>query len=415
MPLSKPPAMRKSSSSFWLFASVSVSAEPVAHGVQCEAVDLPVEVVGDEQLAHVLRAERAVRAREGEAGHRHRVFDRVRGRGVARARELDQIHGRRTGARDLVPATVRAGHEVIDLVEGLRPVLRLPEVARLGIEGQPEAVAHAVGEHLVDRIGLVHVRVERIVGRERAVVVHAEHDAGVVGRRARGDVLELAVVVLVADHAVERLVGTEGERAAVVVRDLAGEGEDREGTDERRAVPRVADHLVGGGHVAVVDVGRNAARREVEVHPGLRAMPREVRMHRDAEQPALLAPVHVQIEDRAVAHAARDAPDVAAPLLDHEEVVGPDERQTGGAAQVLHHQLDREPAREGLGRRARDAPGATEAARQQARGEGEASRHRSNIGWGSYFSMMSVTKASPPPLGPQPGSSPRGARGHSLS
>src|SRR5262249_58925999 len=51
---------------------------------------------------------------------------------------------------DLDPASVNAGLDEVQLVEGVVAVLLVPQVPGDGIEGHPEAVAYAVGEDLLD-------------------------------------------------------------------------------------------------------------------------------------------------------------------------------------------------------------------------------------------------------------------------
>ena len=86
-------------------------------------------------------------------------------------------------AHDLDPAVVVAGLDVVDLAERVVAVLGVPQVAGERVEGQPEAVAGAVREHLREvRAGLAaHLGAgldERVVGRRAAVVVEPQDDAG---------------------------------------------------------------------------------------------------------------------------------------------------------------------------------------------------------------------------------------------
>ena len=91
------------------------------------------------------------------------------------------------------------GHDAIQLAERVVGILGFPERAGDRIEGHAEAVAMAVGEHLLDvRADLAaHRRTggeERIVGRRGAVAVEADDHAGqvcVVGRGAAERVVDL--------------------------------------------------------------------------------------------------------------------------------------------------------------------------------------------------------------------------------
>jgi hypothetical protein len=254
-----------------------------------------------------------------------------------------------------------------------------------GVEGHPEAVAHAVGEDLLDiRAGLAATggarREEGVVGGRRAVV-EAQHDPGQVrvvrlgpaelvvgGRRcrSRGEILQLAAAAIVPKDHVELAVGPKDDHAAVVVacralglvpltgrlgRPVVLERAEHEqvavehqsGVAPDEPVDPVAEqgHLkdvagVWSQHVGVqapplvgeerIGRRRRAAAAPEQVDPGVR---REVGVQRDPEQAALGGEVDREVEHDALDGAVRHAEHVPGVLLEHQHVVGPEEGDAG--------------------------------------------------------------------------------------
>ena len=105
--------------------------------------------------------------------------------------DLPELRHPAQRSHHLHPSVVLTGRNPIDLVERVVAILLVPQEAGARIDGQPKAVADAVGEDLLNvRADLAPDAAaeveERIVPRRRAIVVEAENDAaevGVVGLR----------------------------------------------------------------------------------------------------------------------------------------------------------------------------------------------------------------------------------------
>src|SRR5690606_8379574 len=114
--------------------------------------------------------------------------------------------------RDERPTVVGAGLQDVDLVAAQGADLHLPELARLGMEAQTEAVAVPIREYLGSRAGAAD---KRVVFRDAAVVGQTQRLADV-ARQALGEDTDAVVVrgataevVAIADGHVWRLVRTE--------------------------------------------------------------------------------------------------------------------------------------------------------------------------------------------------------------
>ena len=171
------------------------------------------------------------------------------------------------------PRVVVARLHEVDLVVALGAVLGLPQVAVLGVEGEPEGVADAVGE---DARAVAADR--RVRGGHRAVGVHAQDLAAQVA----GEILRVRRRVTVAHDRVELAVWSEQDATPVVVRARTGRRRD----DRGEAHPVTAALADAQDLVAKLPVD---AARDVDVDERLPGPPR---MQRHAERTALALAVH---------------------------------------------------------------------------------------------------------------------------
>jgi hypothetical protein len=167
---------------------------------------------------------------------------------------------------------------------------------------------------------------------------------------AVAEVLQLAAAAPVADQDVELPVGTERDHPAVVVAALGLPDvllqradpdellrERQRGTVPDEPVNPVAQQRGLAEHVGVL---ARAALGPVEIDAGVL---RKVRVQGDAKQPALRPEVHRQVQDRGLDLSAHDAPHLAGVLLQHEEVVGSQERQACRGDQAVRQRPHRQP------------------------------------------------------------------------
>ena len=242
-------------------------------GVQRDLVDVARVERAEEQVAFTGGAEVAPVA-EGDPGRtdRRRVEqlrrDRLRAVAV-------RVLGRLTLAvLRRAPAVVAARDDPVELIVALGPVLRLPQVACLRIEREPEAVAMPVGVDPRPREG--------VVARDAARRRHPEHLAAV----HRLVLRELGLLGLPDDH-VEHAVGTEEHPSAVVADPRLLHVQE-----QLHRLPAIAIHL---------DAQDLVLRDAVDLPGGVGVQPRllrERRREREPHQPLLVRHVADHAGDR---------------------------------------------------------------------------------------------------------------------
>src|SRR5688572_23809361 len=124
------------------------------------------------------------------------------------------MSGTRHRSHNLHPAAVRPGLDEVDFIVCRWPVFAHPQLVSQRIKGQTKAVPNAIRIILGQISPLLE---ERIVSRDRAVVIQSDDDRCVIGCRASGEILELTTVVKIADHRIEFAIWTKGDGSAVVI------------------------------------------------------------------------------------------------------------------------------------------------------------------------------------------------------
>ena len=294
-------------------------AKPVGGRVvrRAQHADEAAAVVAEEEASGVLGRERG-----GDGTIKRRAGDRAERAGVLVG--VDRVsHARHPGrirAFGLRPAEVRARDRVVDLFPGVLADVVDVDAAVRAVDREVERVAQsACPDRLVDAGGLAE---ERIVGRNRAIGVDAQHLAE--RRRQR---LRVAAVRVVADGDVELAVVAEMDGAAVVIR----------GRAQRREIQQLHFAARGGdvgirrarGEAAHAVVDRCGRGRVVHVHE---VVGREVRIERDAEQTALARSIHAHGEERLrQQRAVADDAQRAALLRDEHAAIGRDRHGRSGS------------------------------------------------------------------------------------
>ncbi len=306
--------------------------------------------------------------------------------------DLLELGDPRHRAGDLDPAAVRTWVDAVQLAERVVAVLLQPERARLRVDSHPEAVAVTVREDLLD-VGADLAAHRRAGGEERVVRWGVPSSfsrrttpvrwalsgsgppnwsSGTVGpghvavgphgrfcswpRRPTSPMKTYSLPSVPKASTPPSWLPRSGWFGILLERpqldQVAVEG-------ERRPVPHVAVDAVAQQRRLAEHVGVRAGRALRPVQVDAR-VGREVRMQGDPEQPALRGGVDGEVEHGALHHAVDHPLHLAGVLLQHQHVVGADERHGDRQVETLGHgphaetrvQHDRS-ARLGGGRRRR--------------------------------------------------------------